>query len=78
MSFIRKVIKQTTNLYFEINTKHKISKRISNKLEKERLSTNELKEIADIAVASGLIQKEIKDLEVGEISKILELIKIGI
>ena len=39
---------------------------------------NELKEIADIAVASGLIQKEIKDLEVGEISKILELIKIGI
>lgn len=73
-----KVVKQTTNLYFEINTKHKISKRISNKLEKERLSTNELKEIADIAVASGLIQKETKDLEVGEISKILELIKIGI
>ena len=73
-----KLIKETANIFFEINTKQKISKRISDKLQKKFLSTSELKELTEVAVASGLVHKDAKEVSLEEISKIVEMIKIGI
>ncbi len=73
-----KFLKKSADLYFELDTKRKISKRISDKLQKERLSTSELKQLTEIAVSSGLVASEIKEVDLSDINKIIEMIKIGI
>lgn len=73
-----KIINEVTHLYFEINTKQKISKRIADKLQKKSLSISELKELTGVAISSGLIDTESKKVDLKELSKIVEMIKIGI
>lgn len=73
-----KIIKASTNLFFEINTKRKISKRISDKLEKKTLSTSELKELAEIAATAGIVNSGIKEINSKDLSEFIDLIKIGI
>lgn len=73
-----KIIKETTNLYFELNTKQKISKRITDKLQKKMLSTEELKELSEIALSSGLIHPDSKKVELKDIAQIVEMVKIGL
>lgn len=73
-----KLIKETTYLYFELNTKRKISKRITDKLQKKMLSTAELKELTEIALSSGLIHHNSKEVELKDIAQIVDMIKIGI
>lgn len=73
-----KLIKETTYLYFELNTKQKISKRITDKLKKKMLATSELRELTEIALCSGLIHQDSKEVDVKDIAQIVEMIKIGI
>lgn len=73
-----KIIKESANMFFELNTKRKISKRISDKLQKKMLSTSELKDLTEIAVSSGLVHKDVKEVDLKGLSEIVEMIKIGI
>ena len=70
--------KKYSNLFFEINTKRKISKRISDKLDKKGISSSELEQLSKIAVTSGLITNQENDLKIDDLNKLVDMIKIGL
>jgi hypothetical protein len=73
-----KVLKKNIDVVIEISTKSKISKKIADKLDKKNLSVNDLKQITDIALATGIISRTVENIDLLEVSKIIDMLKIEI
>lgn len=71
-----KIIKQYTDLYVEINTKRSISNKIIEKINKKNINVNDFKTLSEIAITTGLVKEE--KIELNDISKIIESIKVNI
>jgi len=75
------IFKRYIDIAIEINTKRKISKRISDRLERKNLKLEDLKQIADIAKSAGIVaiaKEGANSVDLSSISKILEMVKIGV
>jgi hypothetical protein len=73
-----KIFKKYADVIIEISTKSKISKKIADNINKKKLNVNDLKKIADIALTSGIINYTAESLDLSDISKIVDMIKIEI
>jgi len=73
-----KIFKKYADVIIEINTKNKISKKLTNNLNKKNLNMTDLKKITDIALTSGIISNTIENLDLSDVSKIIDMLKIEI
>jgi hypothetical protein len=76
-----KIFKRYADVWIEVNTKRKISRKLSDQLDSKSLGLKDLKLISDIAKSAGLvnISKENMDkVDLSDFSKMLEFVKIGI
>jgi uncharacterized protein YjbI with pentapeptide repeats len=73
-----KIFKKYADVIIEINTKSKISKKIVDNLNKKNLNVNDLKQIANIALTSGVINYTEESPDLSDISKIVDMLKIEI
>lgn len=75
------IFKRYVDIIIEINTKRRISKKVADNLAKKNLNLSDLKLIADISKSVGIVsvsKESLNAIDVAEISKILEVMKIGI
>ena len=73
-----KILKKYVDIYIEVDTKKRISKKLKDKLNKKNISITEIKMIADIASDSGILKKNEDNVDLSDISKIMETIKINL
>jgi uncharacterized protein YjbI with pentapeptide repeats len=73
-----KVFKKYADVILEISTKSKISRKIADNLNKKNLNMKDLRQISDIAVASGIINYTAESLDLSDVSKIVDMLKIEI
>jgi uncharacterized protein YjbI with pentapeptide repeats len=73
-----KVFKKYANVIIEISIKTKISRKIADKLNMKKLNINDFRKITDIASASGIISQTVENLDLSDISKIVDMLKIKI
>jgi uncharacterized protein YjbI with pentapeptide repeats len=73
-----KIFKKYADVILEINTKSKISRKIADNLNKKNLNMNDLRQISNIAATSASIHHTAENLDLSDLSKIVDMLKIEI